>query len=56
MMSLISTKTGKHGTASSHTEVPRTTLVKTLKSETDYHTTQDVKPSGDYCFVETMEF
>jgi len=56
LMSLISTKTGKHGTASSHSEVPRTTLVKALKEETDYRTTQDVKTTGDLCYVETFEF
>jgi len=55
LMSLISTKTGKHGTASSHSEVPRTTLVKALKAETEYRTTQDVKTTGDLCYVETFE-
>jgi len=56
LMSLISTKTGKHGTASSHSEVPRSTLVKALKADSDYRTTQDVKTAGDLCFVETIEF
>lgn len=56
LMALISTKTGKHGTASSHSEVPRTTLVKALKTETDYRSTQDVKTTGDLCYVETFEF
>jgi hypothetical protein len=56
LMSLISTKTGKHGTSDSHSEVPRTTLVKALKSETDYRSTQDVRTTGDLCYVETFEF
>ena len=55
LVSLISTKSGKHGTASSHTEVPRATLVKALQDETDYHTTQKVKTSGELCFVETIK-
>ena len=55
LVSLISTKTGKHGNDKAHTEVPRKTLVKALQDETDYHTTQKVKAS-ELCFVETFEF
>jgi hypothetical protein len=54
MMSLISTKKGKHGSSDSHTEVPRATLVKALQAETDYHSTEKVKAS-EFCFVETIE-
>jgi ribonuclease BN (tRNA processing enzyme) len=56
MSSLISTKAGKHGSTERNTEVPRRTLVQALKSETDYHTTQDLKLSDpEMCFVETIE-
>ncbi len=54
MVSLISTKTGKHGNASAHTEVPRSTLVKALKDETEFITTQTLR--SEKCFVETIEF
>ena len=54
LTSLISTKTGKHGSVDSHTEVPRKTLVKALEEETNYLTTQKVKAS-EMCFVEVIE-
>lgn len=43
MKSLVSTKPGKHGTATQHTEVPRKTLITELERETEFHTTQKVK-------------
>ena len=55
LIALISTKSGKHGNAKAHTEVPRATLVKALQAETDYRTTQKVKGS-ELCFVERMVF
>jgi hypothetical protein len=55
LISLISTKTGKHGNAQAHTEVPRATLVHALQEETEYRTTQKVK-AAEFCFVERMEF
>ena len=54
-MSLISTKSGKHGNAKAHTEVPRATLVHALQEETVYRTTQKVK-AAELCFVERIEF
>ena len=47
MMSLISTKKGVHA-HSPETAVPRTTLVRALKSNTDYRSTESVKPSELY--------
>lgn len=38
-----STLKDKHGKATSKTEVPRKTLVAALKSESNYHTTEDLK-------------
>jgi hypothetical protein len=39
MTSLLSTRTGKHGTAEASTEVPRTTLLKELRAHTCLHST-----------------
>ena len=43
LKSFMSTMPGKHGKAVSKTEVPRKTLVEALASESEYHTTQDLK-------------
>ncbi len=42
LKSLMSTMEGKHGHAHSKTEVPRSTLVHALESETDFFTTQQL--------------
>jgi len=44
--SAVSTMTGKHGSHSARTEVPRGTLVAALKKETVFSTTQDLKSKG----------
>jgi ribonuclease BN (tRNA processing enzyme) len=44
LASLMSTMAGKHGSARSKTEVPRTTLTKALEQETDHFTTQHLPP------------
>ena len=41
MHSLLSTKTGVHGTESKHTEVPRTSLVNKLGKETQLKSTTE---------------
>jgi hypothetical protein len=43
LLSLMSTMEGKHGSVSSHTEVPRTTLVRELRRQSDLFTTQLLK-------------
>jgi hypothetical protein len=43
LQTVVSTMAGKHGHTDSGTEVPRATLVKALKSESSYFTTQDLK-------------
>jgi hypothetical protein len=55
LVSLMSTMAGKHGHASSHTEVPRATLVTALKSESDLHTTEDLAVDGAIYFDEVLK-
>ncbi|MGE3966428.1 MAG: hypothetical protein AB7I09_20195 [Planctomycetota bacterium] len=43
MKSLLSTMAGKHGSSESRTEVPRGSLVRALKAETDLTSTQGLK-------------
>jgi hypothetical protein len=43
LLSLMSTMEGKHGSVSSHTEVPRTTLVRELRRQSDLFTTQQLR-------------
>lgn len=43
----VSTMSGKHGSDSSKTEVPRKTLVEALESESEYSTTQKIR-KADY--------
>jgi len=45
LQTVVSTKEGKHGSSDKGTEVPREKLVAALKKDSDYHTTQGVKPS-----------
>jgi hypothetical protein len=52
LLSLMSTMEGKHGSVSSHTEVPRTTLVRELQRQSDLFTTQQLK--GKNCFHDTV--
>jgi len=51
LTTMISTKSGKHGGAERHTEVPRKSLVEALKEESKYVSTQRVK----LCRLETVE-
>ncbi len=53
MLSIISTKKGVHA-HSPQTAVPRSTLVRELKSETNYRSTEPVKPK-ELCLVETID-
>jgi hypothetical protein len=43
LQTVVSTMTGKHGDARSHTEVPRKTLVEELKKNSFYFSTQELK-------------
>ena len=43
LQTVVSTMAGKHGHADSGTEVPRATLVKALKTESTYFSTQELK-------------
>ena len=55
LKSLMSTMAGKHGHEHSKTEVPRSTLVDALESETDFFTTQKLK-GKDFFQDTTMTF
>ncbi len=44
LQTFVSTMPGKHGSTARETEVPRRTLVAALKRESDFHTSQTVKP------------
>lgn len=48
MTSVLSTRTGKHGSEKSNTEVPRSTLLKELAAQTHLHSTHTL-PSGSLC-------
>lgn len=48
MKSVLSTMPGKHGSATSHTEVPRSTLLKELASKTELHSTHTM-PRRELC-------
>jgi hypothetical protein len=52
LLSLMSTMEGKHGSAHSHTEVPRETLVHELEHQSDLFTTQQLK--GKVFFHDTL--
>lgn len=48
LKSVLSTMEGKHGSEHSHTEVPRSTLVRALRTESELHTTQDIKDGAGF--------
>lgn len=48
LITMLSTKRGKHGDARSDTEVPRRTLVEALKSESDYHSTARMRSTKTF--------
>jgi hypothetical protein len=54
LVSLMSTMAGKHGHVEGHTEVPRSTLVTALKSETNLFTTEDLPAAGNFYFDEVL--
>jgi len=43
LITVVSTMEHKHGDPEKNTEVPRRTLVEALKTQSDYHSTQDFK-------------
>lgn len=43
LQTVVSTKSGKHGSTTNKTEVPRQTLVKALETESEFFTTQELK-------------
>lgn len=50
LTSVVSTKHGKHGTESKHTEVPRKSLITELREQSNLHTTENMGPN-DLCDV-----
>ena len=46
LTSVISTKQGKHGSESKHTEVPRRTLMTEISKQSDLHTTENLASSA----------
>jgi hypothetical protein len=48
LISVVSTLTGKHGSSSAHTEVPRSTLVSELLAQSNYVTTQTPAPKDSF--------
>lgn len=44
LKTVVSTRAGKHGDTARDTEVPRRTLVEALSRDSEYHTTQKIKP------------
>ncbi|HEV7237797.1 MAG TPA: MBL fold metallo-hydrolase [Thermoanaerobaculia bacterium] len=54
IVTLMSTRRGKHGDTDSHTEVPRKTLVAELKARSDYHSTTDCKGKGEAGLVKEI--
>jgi len=55
LRTVVSTMAGKFGAAARHTEVPRTTLVTALKSETDFFSTQELVQKG-HTLKQVFEF
>lgn len=49
LTTVLSTMEGKHGSADAHTEVPRATLLRALKADSDLHSTQELK--GQLCMA-----
>jgi hypothetical protein len=54
MHSVVSTMGGVHGRTSQHTEVPRQTLMRALKAQTNLHSTQFQRKKADYAHVTEM--
>jgi phosphoribosyl 1,2-cyclic phosphodiesterase len=54
LLTMVSTKAGKHGAAERHTEVPRKSLVDEMKLDSNYVTTQTLRKS--LCNLEVIEF
>lgn len=54
MHSVVSTRNSVHGSTWRNTEVPRRTLVDALASETNFHTTLDLRKKADYVNVLEM--
>ena len=52
---LCSTKSGKHGSAASGTEVPRRVLVEELNKSSDFHSTESYKAGDNLCRTYTIE-
>jgi hypothetical protein len=48
LLSLLSTRSGKHGSERAHTEVPRQSLVETLERESDFFCTESLPKSQLY--------
>ena len=46
LKTFVSTMPGKHGDPRRRTEVPRASLVTALKTESDYFSTEDLKPGA----------
>jgi hypothetical protein len=53
LKSVLSTLPGKHGSAASKSEVPRTTLLQALKHETELHNTNDL--AADSCLPKSSQ-
>ena len=54
LITIISTKAGKHGAAERHTEVPRKSLVEELKQDSLYITTQTLRKQP--CNIQVIDF
>lgn len=55
LTTIISTKAGKHGADERHTEVPRKSLVATLKEESNYITTQSIRSKTNPYNLESVD-
>ena len=55
LRTVVSTMAGKFGKGKRHTEVPRTTLITALKTETDFFSTQELIRKG-HTLKQTFEF
>lgn len=47
LQTVVSTMPGKHGSKDKHTEVPRLSLVKAMKQQSDYYTTESLTKKDD---------
>ena len=55
MRSVVSTQGSVHGRRSQNTEVPRATLIRALKAQTHFHTTQSQRKKIEYVHEITMD-